>query len=134
MNSTVVPHLGWLSFGGYPLGVKLTANIAVVPVQGYITSASSSSYMFYTIDVDGFAFRGWSPTRSSPAAAPIQAFFDAGSSPARAAEGLRVHVNTVTQRLERVARLLGKEWSTPERALEVQLALRLHRLTDAVRR
>jgi hypothetical protein len=39
----------------------------------------------------------------------------------------------VTQRLERVSRLLGKEWSTPERALEVQLALRLHRLTDAVR-
>jgi len=62
----------------------------------------------------------------------LQAFFDAGNSPARAAEVLRVHVNTVTQRLDRVSRLLGKEWSTPERALEVQLALRLHRLTGAV--
>ena len=59
----------------------------------------------------------------------LQAYFDAGSSPARAAEALRVHVNTVTQRLDRVSRLLGKEWSSPERALEVQLALRLHRLT-----
>ena len=64
----------------------------------------------------------------------LQAYFDAGGSPARAAEALRVHVNTVTQRLDRVGRLLGKEWSSPERALEVQLALRLHRLTGAVER
>ncbi|SNR36720.1 helix-turn-helix domain-containing protein [Blastococcus mobilis] len=62
----------------------------------------------------------------------LQAFFDAGNSPARAAEALRVHVNTVTQRLDRVGRLLGREWSSPERALEVQLALRLHRLTGTV--
>ena len=41
-----------------------------------------------------------------------------------------MHVNTVTQRLDRVGRLLGKDWSTPGRALEMQLALRLHRLTD----
>ena len=32
----------------------------------------------------------------------------------------------------RVSRLIGKEWSSPERALEIQLALRLHRLTGAV--
>ena len=62
----------------------------------------------------------------------LQAYFDAGGSPARAAEALRVHVNTVTQRLDRVGRLLGKDWNAPERALEVQLALRLHRLTGAV--
>ena len=43
-----------------------------------------------------------------------------------------MHVNTVTQRLDRVGRLLGKDWSTPARALEMQLALRLHRLTDNV--
>jgi hypothetical protein len=68
--------------------------------------------------------------RRTDLVATLQAFFDAGSSPARAAEGLRVHVNTVTQRLDRVGRLLGKDWSSPTRALEVQLALRLHRLVD----
>ena len=47
---------------------------------------------------------------------------------ARAAELLHVHVNTVTQRLERIGQLLGADWQRPERALEVQLALRLHRL------
>jgi hypothetical protein len=70
--------------------------------------------------------------RGTELVATLQAFFDAGSSPARAAERLRVHVNTVTQRLDRVARLIGKDWSAPERALEVQLALRLHGLTVAV--
>jgi DNA-binding PucR family transcriptional regulator len=39
-----------------------------------------------------------------------------------------VHVNTVTQRLDRVARLLDPGWQRPDRALEIQLALRLHRL------
>jgi DNA-binding PucR family transcriptional regulator len=37
-----------------------------------------------------------------------------------------VHVNTVTQRLDRIAQLLGSDWQKPERALEIQLALRLH--------
>ena len=58
----------------------------------------------------------------------IEAYFANGSSPARAAATLQVHVNTVTQRLDRVARLLGSDWSEPNRALEVQLALRLHRV------
>jgi len=39
-----------------------------------------------------------------------------------------VHVNTVAQRLERVAALLGATWQQPDRALELQLALRLRRL------
>lgn len=58
----------------------------------------------------------------------LEAYFGVGGSLARAAEQLHVHVNTVTQRLERVGQLLGPDWQKPERALEVQLALRLHRL------
>jgi sugar diacid utilization regulator len=58
----------------------------------------------------------------------LEAYFGVGGSLARAAELLHVHVNTVTQRLDRVGQLLGTQWQKPERALEVQLALRLHRL------
>jgi sugar diacid utilization regulator len=58
----------------------------------------------------------------------LEVYFGCGASPARAAEALHVHVNTVTQRLDRVAHLLGADWSRPDRALEVQLALRVHRL------
>ncbi|RST10342.1 helix-turn-helix domain-containing protein, partial [Streptomyces sp. WAC05950] len=39
-----------------------------------------------------------------------------------------VHVNTVVQRLERTGRLLGRDWPRPERALELQLALRVLRV------
>ncbi|MFJ9819616.1 helix-turn-helix domain-containing protein [Streptomyces sp. NPDC101151] len=58
----------------------------------------------------------------------LDAYFACGMSPARTREELHVHVNTVAQRLERVGRLLGDDWQTPARTLEIQLALRLHRL------
>ncbi|MFK0156327.1 helix-turn-helix domain-containing protein [Streptomyces sp. NPDC090493] len=58
----------------------------------------------------------------------LDAYFACGMSPARTKDELHVHVNTVAQRLERVARLLGDDWQSPDRALEIQLALRLHRL------
>jgi GAF domain-containing protein/sugar diacid utilization regulator len=60
----------------------------------------------------------------------LEAYFGVGASPARAAEVLHVHVNTVTQRLGRLANLLGADWQRPERALDLQLALRLYRLGD----
>jgi DNA-binding PucR family transcriptional regulator len=60
----------------------------------------------------------------------LEAYFAAGSSPGRAAEALHVHVNTVTQRLSRLGTLLGSDWQRPERALDLQLALRLYRLRD----
>ena len=58
----------------------------------------------------------------------LDAYFACGMSPARTKDELHVHVNTVAQRLERVTRLLGDDWQSPARALEIQLALRLHRL------
>ncbi|MEU6772454.1 GAF domain-containing protein [Streptomyces sp. NPDC046759] len=64
----------------------------------------------------------------------LDAYFASGMSPARTKDALHVHVNTVAQRLERVGRLLGDDWQTPARALEIQLALRLHRLAAPDRR
>lgn len=61
----------------------------------------------------------------------LEAYFRNGENLARARIDLHVHVNTVTQRLERITRLLGAEWQQPERQLEVQLALRLNRLLTA---
>ncbi|WP_030435482.1 helix-turn-helix domain-containing protein [Actinoplanes subtropicus] len=58
----------------------------------------------------------------------LEAYFAAGGSLSRAAESLHVHVNTVTQRLDRISHLLGADWQAPGRALDLQLALRLHRL------
>jgi hypothetical protein len=85
-------------------------------------------------DVDGYLagvigpLLDYDARRGSDLVGTLAAYFAAGSSPRRAATTLHVHVNTVGQRLERVSSLLGDDWQTPERALEIQLALRLHRL------
>ncbi len=67
-------------------------------------------------------------TRGTDLIGTLEAWFAAGGSPRHASSALHVHVNTVAQRLERVSALLGADWTRPERALEVQLALHLRRL------
>ncbi|HET8615313.1 MAG TPA: helix-turn-helix domain-containing protein, partial [Actinomycetales bacterium] len=66
--------------------------------------------------------------RGTQLVATLVAYFASQLSPARASQTLHVHVNTVTQRLDRIGQLLGDDWQEPERALELQVALRLHRL------
>ncbi|NIK57343.1 helix-turn-helix domain-containing protein [Kribbella shirazensis] len=56
----------------------------------------------------------------------LNAYFAAGQSPTRAATSLHIHPNTVQQRLDRITALLGDGWQSPDRALDVQVALRLH--------
>ncbi|MDQ0682082.1 sugar diacid utilization regulator [Streptomyces achromogenes] len=85
-------------------------------------------------DVRGFVDRtigrvvAYDERRGTDLLRTLDAYFAAGMSPARTKDELHVHVNTVAQRLERVGRLLGEDWQSPARALEIQLALRLHRL------
>lgn len=90
-------------------------------------------------DVPGFVDRtigqvvAYDERRGTELVRTLGAYFACGMSPARTKEALHVHVNTVAQRLERVGRLLGDDWQSPDRALEMQLALRLHRLSDPAR-
>lgn len=91
-----------------------------------------------TRDVHGFVHRTlgavteYDARRGTELLRTLGAYFACGMSPARTKEALHVHVNTVAQRLDRVSRLLGPDWQTPARALEIQLALRLHQLSSAV--
>ncbi|MBY8840569.1 GAF domain-containing protein [Streptomyces sp. SP2-10] len=83
-------------------------------------------------DIAGFVERTIGPVvsyderRGTELLCTLDAYFEGGMSPVRTKDALHVHVNTVAQRLERVGRLLGADWQTPARALEIQLALRLH--------
>ncbi|MFE4050594.1 helix-turn-helix domain-containing protein [Streptomyces sp. YIM B13518] len=85
-------------------------------------------------DIAGFVGRtigqvvAYDERRGTELLRTLDAYFACGMSPARTKDELHVHVNTVAQRLERVGRLLGDDWQSPARALEIQLALRLHRL------
>lgn len=45
---------------------------------------------------------------------------------AETARKLQIHVNTMRQRLDRIARLLGDDWQTSKRLLDIQLAIHLH--------
>ncbi|MFG2515407.1 helix-turn-helix domain-containing protein [Streptomyces sp. NPDC048584] len=86
-------------------------------------------------DIAGFVTRtigqvvAYDRRRGTELLRTLDAYFACGMSPARTKDELHVHVNTVAQRLERVGRLLGDDWQSPARALEIQLALRLHRLS-----
>jgi DNA-binding PucR family transcriptional regulator len=88
-------------------------------------------------DAGGFVRRTLGPLldydarRGTELVATLEQYFAHGGSLARTREVLHVHVNTVAQRLERIGRLLGEDWNSPERALEVQLALKLHRATGS---
>ncbi|MFD3869350.1 helix-turn-helix domain-containing protein [Streptomyces sp. NPDC058623] len=67
--------------------------------------------------------------RGSELVHTLRVYFAAGMSQSRAKDLLHVHVNTVVQRLERIGRLLGPDWQSPDRSLELQLALRLHQVS-----
>ncbi|MGI5166651.1 helix-turn-helix domain-containing protein [Spirillospora sp. CA-253888] len=89
-------------------------------------------------DVHGYVRRVLGPVldydarRGTELVRTLDAYHEGGASPSRAGQALHVHVNTVVQRLDRVRQLLGEDWNTPSRALELHLALRLHRLTGPV--
>ncbi|WP_433570705.1 helix-turn-helix domain-containing protein [Streptomyces sp. CA-251247] len=91
-------------------------------------------------DIDGFVGRtmgevvAYDRRRGTDLVRTMDAYFASGMSPARTKDELHVHVNTVAQRLERIGRLLGPDWQSPGRALEIQLALRLHAMSEAVAR
>ncbi|MFB7269275.1 helix-turn-helix domain-containing protein [Streptomyces sp. NPDC056244] len=91
-----------------------------------------------TRDIEGFVQRtigdlvAYDRRRGTDLVRTLGAYFESGMSPARTKDELHVHVNTVAQRLERVGRLLGPDWQSPARALEIQLALRLHAMAAAV--
>ena len=80
----------------------------------------------------------WSPrsarcSTTTPSAAPacvetLEAWFAGGGRLKETGAALHIHPNTVSQRLDRVAGLLGDDWREPARALDLQLALRVHRL------
>ncbi|MET3982983.1 GAF domain-containing protein [Streptomyces sp. PvR034] len=85
-------------------------------------------------DVAGYVERVLGPVldydrrRGTELIGTLEAYYAHGASLSKAKDALHVHVNTVVQRLERIRQLLGESWNTPSRALEIQLALRVHRV------
>jgi sugar diacid utilization regulator len=87
-------------------------------------------------DVPGYVTKTLGPVldydtrRGTELVRTLRAYFECGGNLTRTKEILHVHVNTVVQRLDRVATLLGEDWHKPARALEIQLALQLHSVVE----
>ncbi|MFY0407667.1 helix-turn-helix domain-containing protein [Solicola sp. PLA-1-18] len=85
-------------------------------------------------DVAGFVettlgpLLAWDAERGTDLVGTVEAWCAASGSAAGAARLLHVHTNTVTQRLDRVASLIGPGWRDPAALLDVQLALRVWRM------
>ncbi|WP_345679077.1 helix-turn-helix domain-containing protein [Yinghuangia aomiensis] len=88
-------------------------------------------------DISGFVRRTLGPlldydrVRGSELTRTASAYFDTGRSLTKTRDTLHVHINTVTQRLDRIASLLGADWREPHRELQIRLALHLRSLLPA---
>jgi DNA-binding PucR family transcriptional regulator len=117
---------------------------ALIALDGVGRSASVEDLGFLglmlsdTPDVGGFIQNTIGPVleydrvRATDLVRTLDAYLETGSSPTRAAEKLHVHPNTVARRLERISELLSTDWQKPHRAVDVHLALRLHRIRAAM--
>jgi DNA-binding PucR family transcriptional regulator len=76
----------------------------------------------------------WDERRNGALLVTLEAFFAESGHLANTAARLNIHVNTLYQRLERLDQLLGDDWRTPDRQLEVHLATRLKQLDARLRR
>ncbi|MEV6632677.1 GAF domain-containing protein [Actinoplanes sp. NPDC051470] len=91
-------------------------------------------------DLDRFLTESLAPLlaydqrRSTRLVATLSAYFGNSGNLARTAGALHVHTNTLLKRLDRVESILGDQWRTPDRALQLQVALRLHELRNRIDR
>lgn len=72
----------------------------------------------------------WDTERRTELFETLRAFADSYASPSRTARVLHVHINTVSQRLERIGILLGPQWREPESLFRISVAARLHSLAQ----
>ncbi|MET8815502.1 GAF domain-containing protein [Streptomyces sp. NPDC004549] len=70
--------------------------------------------------------------RSTDLVATTAAYFAHSGNLSRTARFLHVHMNTLLKRLDRVGVLLGDDWRSPDSALRLHLAVRLHELRSAL--
>lgn len=111
-----------------PLGITG----ATVPSDAFapyhaLTSVEPGAAVRYIDAVLG-RVRAWDARRGTALVETLGAYFDAGGSRQAAATALRVHANTVQQRLERVWALLDGDWDDAEYRFRVQAAVRLELL------
>ena len=91
-------------------------------------SSSGRAGLATFIDATVGPLLAYDDERQRDLAATLETYLEQARHHARTCEVLHIHPNTLYQRLDRVTEVLGPRWKEPDRALELQVALRLHRL------
>ncbi|MEU6644013.1 helix-turn-helix domain-containing protein [Saccharomonospora sp. NPDC046836] len=73
----------------------------------------------------------WDAEHAGTLLPTLAAYLDNRMSPVATARVLHLHKNTVHQRLERAAELLGEDWQEPDRLFRIAVAVRLVQLTTS---
>lgn len=115
------------------LGVHDTAvsTIPYLPYEAVLGDADHSTVEAFIDSLIGPIAR-WDEQRGTELVTTLHHFLDEQSSPTRAARALRVHTNTVLQRLERIDALIGEDWKDGDKRFRVSLAVRLRRIGESV--
>jgi DNA-binding PucR family transcriptional regulator len=70
--------------------------------------------------------------RGTDLARTLEEYLASGRQHGATAERLHIHPNTLYQRLGRIGAVLGEDWRSPDAALDLHVALRLHRLAQSL--
>ncbi|MFF7293591.1 helix-turn-helix domain-containing protein [Microbacterium sp. NPDC008134] len=127
LRSSVDRALRDLRFLG-PLGIGgVTVRSDAFAPYHVLTSGEPEAAARFVDGVLG-PVRDWDERRGTALVETLVAYFDAGESRQGAAAALRVHTNTVQQRLDRIWTLLDGDASDAEFRFRLQAAVRLERL------
>ena len=94
-------------------------------VYGLLFSEVDRDYIAQFIEHNLGPVQTYDRTRGTALLETLSAWYSAEANASTTANLLFVHVNTVYQRLDRLDSVLGPEWRSGDRALELRLALRL---------
>lgn len=124
-----ISDLGLLS----PLGIDgiTVSSDALVPYHA-LASADPGAAVRFVSEILGPVLE-WDERRGTVLFDTLAAYFEVGQSRQRVASRMRVHKNTVQQRLLRIQELVTGDWQDPEYRFRLEAAVRLERLRRAAR-
>jgi GAF domain-containing protein len=116
-----------------PLGIEATTvpSAGLAPYHA-LSSGEPTSVIRFVDELLGPVL-GWDERRGTALFETLACYFDGGESRHAVSKRLRIHPNTVQQRLDRIRSLLVGDWDDSEFRFRVQAAARLERLRRSLR-
>lgn len=144
LGVTAAPAASPAELGGrFTLATRTARLLEAIGVTG--RSVSTDEYLPYAsvfdadaatltafLDATIGAVRAYDEEKGTELLATLRAFVRCNASPTKTARLLRFHTNTVLQRLDRIATILGEDWRDDERLFRISLAVRLDELAHGL--